>query len=181
MMTAGHCVVHGGGSGRTWNHHSIAFGTSRVSQFCDRCSADVGIIEVNSWATPTNVVYAGGTGDIRSITSWAHNSAQGLGVGACRAGGKSNNYLCGRIVTVDGTITFVDHFPDPDVNVIYNHVWEIDVASQQGDSGGSVMYNNTAKGIAVAGSTRTAYSTLDWILSSVGYNVCITSNTNPCK
>jgi hypothetical protein len=65
--------------------------------------------------------------------------------------------------------------------VTYNNVCEISVPTQEGDSGGSVMLNQTAMGIAVAGSAWAAYSTLDWTLSSIGYNPCITASTNPCK
>jgi hypothetical protein len=178
MITAGHCIFHGGGNGHSWQHGSLPWGVARVYQFCDRCSADVGVIEVNSWDTPTNVVYGASANDLHSIGARRSNSSQPTGVAVCRSGGKSNNMPCGTITGVDLTVTLHDNVNG--LNYIYNHTWKASTASQVGDSGGPMLNGIYAMGIVVGGSTSTYYSTLDWINSSVGYRPCTTAVTNPC-
>jgi hypothetical protein len=179
LLTAGHCLAHGGGNNHSWSHHAVPFGTSRTYQFCDCCSADVGVIEISVWATPTNEVFAVSSTDIRHITSRVGNGAQVQGAAACRAGEKSNNYKCGFILAADQDIVLFD--PESGQNVHYNHTWQMNQPAQRGDSGGPIMYNSAAMGLLVGGSSSTYYSTLDWISSSVGYRPCITANANPCS
>jgi hypothetical protein len=175
MLTAGHCLYFGDGIGRSWMHHAISFGVSRAFSYCDGCSSDSGIIEMNVWDTPTNLVMAGGVNDQRGITSIRHNSEQVLGAGACRAGQKSDNYVCGQIDRVDARIQTIGR---DGIARWQPHSWHLNVSSQEGDSGGPIMYGTAAMGLVMSGTT--SYSTLDWAAADLGYKPCITEYFNPC-
>ena len=178
MLTAGHCLWWTGGNGQNWNHFGNFIGSSLVYQYCDRCSADVGVISMKTFETPTNRVFASGSGDIRGIIGRRSNATQTLGAGACRGGESSNNYLCGTIDRVDQDVQLYG----PDGALLWhNHRWRVNVTSQGGDSGGPVMWNFDSFGVVTGGQSATWYSTLDWINSSVGYQPCITASSNPCS
>jgi hypothetical protein len=180
MLTAGHCIFHGDGTGKSWLHNGIPAGISRAYQYCDHCSADIGVIEYNNWDTPTNDVYGTSKTDIKPITIRRSNANQDLGNAVCRSGAASNNYSCGTISGVDVDVLVAD--PTDGIARWANHQWQMSKGLVQGDSGAPVMYSSIAFGVAASGnSSHTNYGTLDFINGSVGYLACISAVSNPCN
>lgn len=181
FLTAGHCLYYGGGA---WSHTGIgAFGTPVIYQYCDRCQADTGVLKMLEWHTPTNLVFAVDSTDIRSVIGKRSNTDQGLGIAVCRVGGASNNVRCGTIVGRELSVTLHDDRENRDV--IYNHTWKMNTDSITGNSGGPII-NSSRPGtyafgtLVGGGAASTYYSTIDYIRASVGYEPCVTASTNPC-
>jgi hypothetical protein len=122
---------------------------------------------------PTDAVLATGPADIRQITTWVTNPNQTVGTLACRAGYKSDSYVCGNINAVNMTKSVS--------GTMIDHLYRTSVQSQQGDSGGSIMANSSAMGYASAiDAGGTWYSTIDWAILTLGYKPCRSPNVNPC-
>ena len=145
--------------------------------WCDGCYADVGVINISTWDTPTNLVYASANTDIRNIQFRRTNAQQGMGTLVCRGGFGSNNYVCGQVDMVDQSV-LVDNLQGG--AWWQTHQWRMTASLNNGDSGGPVMYGTAAFGLATAGTTRTWYTTLDYAAAAVGYRPCITAYNNPC-
>jgi hypothetical protein len=166
VLTAGHCLADSGLSA-TWTHNSVALGTGAFEDWYNRTIADVGgINDVESGAK--NQIMAGGTSDIRSITSGASNSQQPVGAGVCRAG-RTSGYDCASITSTNVTQVVG--------NITVYHYWVFHLHSSYGDSGSPIFASNRAYGIlsAIDSGLNTYYSTLDWINSLQGVRPCYTS------
>ncbi len=179
MLTAGHCIEFKGGLDfPNWLHSGSVLGIAIAYQSCDRCAADVGVLSIPAWDTPTNAVLANSTADIRSIASSKTNAQQGVGSQGCHRGHGIQAFNCGQVdmANADHQVT------EPDGTVRWqNHNWRLNTVAASGDSGGPVMYLNAAMGVTEAGSSYTWYSTIDWSVSALGYRPCITATANPCS
>lgn len=183
VLTAGHCTSSPyGGSGGTpnWYHNLTPLGHVWNSYLSNNAWADAGVIKL-PFDVPTNSTFQSSTSDIKLVTGRQANSNQALGVGVCRAGAKSNNFLCGTITLRDATVTGIETPNHLFITLV--HMWEMSRPSQPGDSGGSMVWNNTAFGVEsyVTTGGHSGYSTIDNISTKLGMRPCYSNLNNPCQ
>lgn len=142
--------------------------------------ADAGVIKI-PFDVPTNATFQSSTSDIKLVTGRQANANQQLGVGVCRAGARSDNFLCGTITRVDATELGVETPNGLHINL--DHMWEMSRPSLPGDSGGTMIWNNTAFGVQsyVDDAGHSGYSTIDNISTKLGMRPCYSNLNNPCQ
>lgn len=171
VLTAGHCIYFATYHA-TWYHAGLAIGTSQFHTFYTNSNADVGAINATE-SGAKNLVMASGISDIRSITGGYTNSQQVVGGTVCRAGRPeptAPEYTC-NVITATNQSTY---YPNPGITIF--GLWVANIATAPGQSGGSMIYGNTAMGVVSgANADHTWYSTIDDMVFQAGVRPCYTS------
>jgi hypothetical protein len=187
LLTAGHCVWKKV-LGTNWNIGDgsmsccgLPMGDSINYRWCDFCSADVGVIDIVVWDTPTDKVFANNNTDVRLINDRRSNAQQAVGAPACRGGFISNNFNCGQVNLADMSHT-VDNLQGG--TYVQTHQWRLNITSTEGDSGGPIMYGTAAMGLHNSTTSSSPiyswYTTIDYAIAAMGYGPCLSAFVNPC-
>lgn len=183
VLMAGHGDLNG-----SWQHDAFTIGSHHLNSLWHNLSgcpsncwtsADVARI-ANSHGSPNNWVYKDAGLKTLNMTSLNPGS---VGDTACKSGmGKDSNndyYQCGIISTTTG-ITSIERLPGSAVIDLYNMMRADFNRSLPGsglvggDSGASIFYGNTFRGMAATGEGY--YSKPYHIQDLLGVAICITPN-----
>jgi hypothetical protein len=169
IVTAGHCIQHGGGIGVNWSHNGAPFGRSDSELYWDGTTSDAGDIKLTSDPGTDNLVYASSASDQRSMTKRFADSDMPVGTYMCRSG-QTTGWTCGHVSAIDQTVN-----PGPEHYTI-KHQWKVDFGSNLGDSGATMMSLSTYGGIfSSLTTTESWYSTVNTITNNLGDVPCLTA------
>jgi len=93
-----------------------------------------------------------GQGTYRSITSAQGQAADVVGQTQCSSGQNTTSLQCGPLIATSVDYSWTTHYGS---HAAYYYGREVDFDCNPGDSGGSVLYGNQARGIMRAKVTRT--------------------------
>lgn len=148
LISAGHCGI----VGKTWNQSGVPIGTTDNAV---TVGADVMRIPINKnfRSNSVTIEYSSylGQGTYRAITSSQARNADVVGEMECYSGINTTSLQCGPLKTktfsINGTL-------DDGRSWQYSTGREADFDCNPGDSGGSALYNNQARGLISAKITR---------------------------
>lgn len=177
MVSAGHC----GPTGVTWYQGDTVYvgSTDRI----DISGTDALRIPISSAEASNQVIlwYSPALPTeqrVRSITSSQSAGSDTVGQVSCITGQNFSDLRCGEILSRSFGVSLKTHWG---ATLSYTNGREVDADCNPGDSGGSALYGNQARGIISVKVTRTwandtcVYAHIDHALASLGLSDVVTT------